>query len=351
MSSAAITWLGITFCISQSALFSGLNLAVFGVSRLRLEVEAATGDRNAQRVLGLRRDANLVLTTILWGNVGINVLLTLLSDSILTGVGAFFFSTLVITYMGEIVPQAYFSRNAMKMASLLTPVLNLYKLLLYPVVKPTALALDRWLGPEGIHYFREQDLKELIRRHIGSDTGEIDRLEGIGAMNFLSMDDLLVSQEGELINPESIIELPVRDGRAVFPDFQKTMNDPFLGKIQASGEKWVTLVDSTGDPFLVVDSDQFIREALFSPDTFDPHRHCHRPIIVRDLKTPLGKVVTHWKPASVSPCDDVIDNDIVLIWEGEKRIITGADILGRLLLGFGAAAGTGGIAGSLDTTC
>jgi CBS domain containing-hemolysin-like protein len=34
-------WLGIAVCISQSAMFSGLNLALFSVSRLRLEVDAA----------------------------------------------------------------------------------------------------------------------------------------------------------------------------------------------------------------------------------------------------------------------------------------------------------------------
>jgi CBS domain containing-hemolysin-like protein len=48
------------------------------------------------------------LATILWGNVGINVLLTMLSDSVLTGLGAFLFSTIAITVIGEITPQAYF---------------------------------------------------------------------------------------------------------------------------------------------------------------------------------------------------------------------------------------------------
>ena len=31
--------------------------------------------------------------------------------------------------------------------------------------------------------------------------------------------------------------------------------------------------------------------------------------------------------------DDVIDKDIFLLWADEKRIITGSDILGRLLRG------------------
>jgi len=102
------TWLGIAFCISQSAVFSGLNLAIFSISRLWLEVKAAGGSREAGKVLALRRDFNFTLATVLWGNVSVNVLLTILSDSVFTGVGAFLFSTVVITFAGEILPQGVF---------------------------------------------------------------------------------------------------------------------------------------------------------------------------------------------------------------------------------------------------
>jgi CBS domain containing-hemolysin-like protein len=67
-------WIGIIFCISQSAMFSCLNLAFFSITRLRLEVEASKGNKSAQNVLRLREDSNFMLTTVLWGNVGINVL-------------------------------------------------------------------------------------------------------------------------------------------------------------------------------------------------------------------------------------------------------------------------------------
>jgi hypothetical protein len=33
------------------------------------------------------------------------------------------------------------------------------------------------------------------------------------------------------------------------------------------------------------------------------------------------------------PDDDVIDKDLILIWGQQRRIITGADLLGRLLRG------------------
>jgi CBS domain containing-hemolysin-like protein len=80
-----LLWAGIFFCISQSAMFSGLNLAFFSLSRLQLQVEISHGNKAAEKVLAVRQDSNFLLTTILWGNVGINVLLTLLSDSVLAG--------------------------------------------------------------------------------------------------------------------------------------------------------------------------------------------------------------------------------------------------------------------------
>src|SRR5260370_19102567 len=89
-------WLGIIACIRLSALFSGLNLAIFSLSQLRLQIEVDGGNKDAARVLDLRKNSNQVLATAIWGNVGANVFLTLLSDSILAGLGAFFFSTVVM---------------------------------------------------------------------------------------------------------------------------------------------------------------------------------------------------------------------------------------------------------------
>ena len=159
-------WIGIGICISQSAFFSGLNLAFFSISKLRLEIESKKNNKHAIKVARLREDSNFLLTTILWGNVGINVLLTLLSNSVMAGVVAFVFSTFIITFLGEIIPQAYFSRHALKTASLLSPLLRIYKILLFPVAKPTAAILDKWLGAEAIQFFHEKDFKELLKLHM-----------------------------------------------------------------------------------------------------------------------------------------------------------------------------------------
>lgn len=238
-----LIWLGIGLCISQSAMLSGLNLACFSISKLQLEVEAADNNKHARRVLALRRDSNFLLVTILWGNVSVNVLLALLSGSVLAGVAAFLFSTVVITIVGEIMPQAYFSRHALLAASRLSPVLRFYQVVLFPVAKPTALVLDRWLGVEAIAYLKEKDLRELIKLHASSSETDIDRVEGTGALNFLAIDDLPLADEGEVIDPKSIVRLDFQGNRPVFPSIKPASSDKFLKLIQSSGRKWIIIVD------------------------------------------------------------------------------------------------------------
>jgi hypothetical protein len=327
-------WLAILFCISQSALFSGLNLAFFSISRLRLEVESTNGSKTAAKILAMRNDGNFLLTTILWGNVGINVLLTLLSNSVLTGLVAFLFSTLFITIAGEILPQAYFSRNARKMASALSPVLRFYQVLLYPVAKPSALLLDVWLGGESTLFFKERDLEEMFNLHIQSDESDIGAMEGQGALNFLALDDLSVHEEGEHLDPKSIVKIPFEGNHPVFPEIKRNAKDAFLKSIQLSGKKWIILTDEKGAARLVLDADAFLRDAIFGRGIFNPLHHCHRPVMVTDPNSPLEDVITRFKVYPVREGDDVVDADIILLWGGgQKKIITGADILGRLLRG------------------
>jgi len=333
-------WLGIIACVIQSALFAGLTLAIFSLSQLRLQLEADAGNTDAARVLDLRKNSNQILATVIWGNVSTNVLLTLLSDAVLAGLSAFFFSAVVITLLCEIIPQAYFSRNALRMTARFLPFLNFYRAALYPLTKPTAMLLDWWLGIEGITYLRERDIRSLIARSAASG-GDVGKLEAIGARNFLDLDDVPVTDEGELVDAQSIISLPQANNRCVLPHFERTPDDAFLRKIDASGKKWVIVTNPTGEPVFVLDSHQFLRDALFDELEANPNNYWHRPIIVRDMKTKLGDVIGRMRVVPEHPDDDVIDNDLILVWGDQKRIITGADLLGRLLRGIVAVDGAG----------
>jgi hypothetical protein len=333
MSTDVLTWIGIAACLSQSAIFAGLNLALFKPSRLRLEAEAADGIQDAVKVLELRRDTNGALATIIWGNVSVNVLLTLLSSSMLAGVWAFLFSTVFITLFGEIFPQGYFSGHALRMASVWSPLLRGYRVLLYPVVKPSAMMMDALFGKESIRYFRETELKEVIRRHMLAEGSEVDRIEAIGALNFLSIDDLPIEQEGVPIDPDSIIRLPLRSGVPSFPSFKKSADDPFLNKVNASGKGWVVIADERNQPHLMMDADGFLRHALFTREPTDPEDYCHRPVIIRDRKAPLGSVIAQLSFDAASQGDHIITYDTVLLWTDAPRLITGSDLLGRLMRG------------------
>jgi metal transporter CNNM len=328
-----LTWIGICICVVHSAMFSGLNLALFSVTRLRLEVEVDAGNKAAEKVLRLRQDSHFLLTTILWSNVAFNTLLALLANSLLAGVYAFIFSTFIITFIGEIVPQAYFSRHALRMASLLAPILRFYQFALYPMTRSTALLLDWWLGHEGIQYFREHQLREVIKKHIEADEVDVDRLEGLGALNFLALDDLPISREGERLDPGSIIALPMKGDSPLFPPVTRSQSDPFLQQVQQSGKKWVALTDLLGQPQMVLDADGFLRAAFFGSGECNPLLFCHRPIVVTNENTAIGDVLHQLRVDPQTAEDDVVDNDIILVWGEKKRIITGADILGRLLHG------------------
>lgn len=332
-----IIWLGILFCVSQSACFSGLNLAFFSLNRMQLEIESGRGDTASQRILTLRNDANFLLTTILWGNVCINVLLTLLSDSVLTGVAGFLFSTFAITLFGEIGPQAYFSRNAKQMAAVLAPLLQFYQLLLYPVAKPSALLLDLWLGKEGIHFMRERDLRAVIRKHLESADAEVDAVEGMGALNFLAIDDLPASLEGEQLDQESIISLPLVDGVLQFPAIERRAGDPFLQAVHRSGYSWIVLTDLSSKPKLILDANGFLRTALLESERpLQPLQYCHRPLLITEETETLGSAILQMKldHSGDGSDDSAMANDVILVWTPTSRkIITGADILGRLLKG------------------
>lgn len=330
----ALIWIGIFICISQSALFSGSNIAVFSLNRLRLEAAAAAGDKSASAALELRRDANFTLVTILMGNVAINVLLTMLADSVMAGVLAFLFSTVVITAIGEIVPQAYFSRHALKAVAIFAPVLKFYRILLWPLAKPTALLLDAWVGREKIPWFREKELHNILQYHAENTGSEVGFVEATGAINFLAIDDFLVVEQGETLEPSSIVPLYFDAGRAVFPTFTPSADDPFVRKLVASGKKWIVLSDQAEHPRLLLNAHTFLRDLLILRRDVLPGDYCHRPTIVTSPTDTLDTALSIL--ARQRDWETDRDETVILLWSEEiKRMITGSDVLRCLLRGMG----------------
>ncbi len=221
------------------------------------------------------------------------------------------------------------------MASLLAPILRMYQFLLYPVAKPCALLLDSWLGKEAVQFFSEENIKMFIRKHMDGSGNEIDHTEGTGAINFFSLDDQKVTEEGETIDPDSIIQLKSENGNIIFPkDISSSRDNPFLRQINRSGEKWIIFTDEQEEPKLVLDADGFIRSEVLGDQIDGIMKYCYVPFVIKDEHTKIGKVIKNLKANVELHSDAPIDADLVLYWTKEsKRIITAADIFGRLLRG------------------
>jgi hypothetical protein len=83
----------------------------------------------------------------------------------------------------------------------------------------------------------------------------------------------------------------------------------------------------------VLDAHHFLRDALSITPVKSQGKCWRRPVLVRDMQTRLGEVMGRLKVVQERPEDDVIDDDLILVWGAQRRIITGSDLLGRLLRG------------------
>lgn len=315
-------------------MFSGLNLALFSISRLGLESETALGNRAALKILKLRTNSNLLLSTILWGNVSVNVLLAMLSDSVLAGAFAFIFSTVGITFFGEIIPQAYFSRNAIKFGALLAPVIRVYQFLLYPVARPSAYFLDKWIGPEGPIFLAERDFEILLDRHITERDTDIGYAEGRGALNFLRIDDLRVSGEGASVDPQTIIECRTfSEGKPVL-EVSGAEAVELIEQLKKTTLKWAILTDENSYPRSVLNADEFFRKLVSTGEPVDLTEFCHVPIVVENPEATMDQILSKLIVEPNAADDRLVDGEVILYWgTNSKRIISGPDILGRLLHG------------------
>ncbi len=161
-----MTWLPDTLVLLTlllgSALFSGTETAFYRVSRVRLDMEAHAGGRNARLVQRLLRDQTALVIVLLLGNnlclefltwrfehvaevrgvtpVGVDVLLS-------------FVLVPVVFFLGELLPKDLFRRRPHAALALMAPVIAVMSVLFWPLVRVLALLarlVPRAAGSEGL---------------------------------------------------------------------------------------------------------------------------------------------------------------------------------------------------------
>lgn len=162
--------------IGISAICSGLNIAFMSLDITELRRKAKLGDKQASRVLPLRRKTHLVLAAILLTNVGAVSATSLVMEDAFNGLVAGILTTLLVVILAEILPQAIFTRNSLAFCARFAPMIRLMVFLTYPVSKPLQLLLDKLFKKQKQQLESRHELGVMIAEHVGADS-ELDEDE------------------------------------------------------------------------------------------------------------------------------------------------------------------------------
>ncbi|MES1919870.1 Metal transporter cnnm2, variant 2 [Bonamia ostreae] len=188
--------------VAFSGMLAGLTLGLFSldISELRVLKESSRPNirRYAKRILFVRKHGNWLLCTLLIGNVGVNVALTVLSDDLFNNNPAlsFLLSSTLIAFFGEILPQAVCTRWALSIGYYCVPFVVVVMFLLCPLAWPLGKFFDKTLGKEIGMIFTNDELKHLINMHVKTAGAELCEEQGRiinGALDFfkLTVDEVL----------------------------------------------------------------------------------------------------------------------------------------------------------------
>ena len=169
-----------------SGLFSGLNLGLMSLDTTELRIVMEVGSEDEQRyaktIMPIRSRGNMLLCTVLLGNVVVNSTLTIFLDDVLgSGLYAVIGAAFSIVIIGEIFPQALCTRHALWVGAHTTWLMKFFMLLTAPVSYPISIVLNKVLGEEiGAVYQRKQLLKliQLTKENIGLGKNEVDIITG-----------------------------------------------------------------------------------------------------------------------------------------------------------------------------
>lgn len=196
-----MTYLIIVLLLILSGLFSGMNLGLMSLEPNELKRKAKLGDRNAAKIYPIRKQGNQLLVTLILGNVATNSTLAIFLGTVTTGVIAGILSTLLITILGEILPQSLFSRFALAFGAKTAWFIKTMLLILSPVCKPIAWALDKTLGEELPTVYSRKELLEILEEHRQSEASDIREDEEKIASGALSFGSKLVK---DVMTPRSV---------------------------------------------------------------------------------------------------------------------------------------------------
>lgn len=180
-----VIYVGIILLNLLSALFSGLVLGLLSLDVTELEILRKCGTEKERRYAGtiipMRKHSNLLLCSLVLGNVIVNAGLQVLLDTAFPGAIGFISTTICITIFGEILPQAVCARHGLAIGAKTIWITWLIIGITSPVSYPLSLILDLALGEEIAFVYDRERLQEYIRitkNYNNLDAQEINIITG-----------------------------------------------------------------------------------------------------------------------------------------------------------------------------
>jgi metal transporter CNNM len=195
-------YLIVLLLVLLSGLFSGLTLGLLSLNKNELQRKISIGNEDAKKVYAVRKRGNLLLCTLLLGNVGVNSTIAIFLGNIASGVVAGLTATGLIVVFGEIIPQATFARHALIIGAKTAWLVKIFIFILLPVCWPLAWLLDKTLGEEMPSIYSKKELMKIVEEHEDLKESEVDADEERIIKGALSYSDKNVE---DVMTPRTVV--------------------------------------------------------------------------------------------------------------------------------------------------
>jgi metal transporter CNNM len=229
-------YLIVIILVLLSGLFSGLTLGLLSLDKNELKRKISLGNKQAKKVYTVRKKGNLLLCTLLLGNVAVNSTLAIFLGNIASGVIAGLIATGLIVIFGEIIPQATFARYALAVGARTAWLVKIFIIILFPICWPIAWVLDKTLGEEMPTVYSKKELMKIVEEHEGSKESDVDADEERiikGALSFsnktaeeiMTPRTVIYALKDDAVLNKTLLNKIKKEGFTRIPVYKKTIDD------------------------------------------------------------------------------------------------------------------------------
>ncbi len=189
--------------IALSGFFSGAEIALFSLSKIKVRKLVRARRRGAKTLKKLKSNPHRMLVTILIGNNIVNIGAAALATMVFTevfgsyGIGiATGIMTFLILIFGEIVPKSFFHQNAERMSLIIAEPVYILTYILYPVIAIVEFISKGVLRISGARTAKDEITEEEIiaALSLGTEAGVIERDESEMMQNVIDFGDSKVDE-------------------------------------------------------------------------------------------------------------------------------------------------------------